>query len=212
MARPLLGTDFLCSNSLLVDLRGKRLVDAATFHSAQLSPSGISAPHLGVISSSTDQYNLLLTEFPDITTFNFIQSRPKHGIEHFITTKGPPVQARACWLALDKLAIAAAEFDSMEAMGIIHRSCSPCSWASPLHMVPKVSGDWGPCGDYRHLNDATVPDRYLVPHIQDFSAHLAGVSMFSKVNLLQGYYQIPMATEDIPKTAIITPVGLHKFL
>ena len=68
--------------------------------------------------------------------------------------------------------------------GIIQPSSS--SWSSPLHMVTnKNPGHWCPCGDYRALNNAIVPDRYPIPHIQDFTVTSYGANMFSKLDLVQ---------------------------
>ena len=83
---------------------------------------------------------------------------------------------------------------------------------SPLHIVLKPSGGWRPCGDYRRLNEVSTDDQYLLPHIQDFNSRLSGVSIFSKIDLVRGYHQIPMAAKSIPKTAISTPFGLWEFL
>lgn len=52
-------------------------------------------------------------------------------------------------------------------------------------MAPKANGEWLPCGNYRQLNLITVPEHYPVPHIQDFSAGLAKVQVFSKVDMIR---------------------------
>ncbi len=54
-------------------------------------------------------------------------------------------------------------------------------------------------------------DKYPVPNMQEFSGRLHGCTIFSKLDLRKGYYQIPMRAANIPKTTINTPFGLWEF-
>ena len=83
--------------------------------------------------------------------------------------------------------------------------------ASPLHIVVKKDGSLRPCGDYRRLNMQTEPDHYPLPNIADITTFLHGAKIFSKLDLLKGYYQVPMHPGDIPKTAVTTPFGSFTF-
>jgi hypothetical protein len=47
--------------------------------------------------------------------------------------------------------------------------------------------------------------------MMDFSVKAEGCSVFSKIDLRKGYFQIPMHAADIEKTAITTPFGLFEF-
>ncbi len=136
--------------------------------------------------------------------------KPLHGILHHIDTGiAAPMFARPRRLDPEKHRIAEEEFLALEKAGITHRLYSP--WASPLHLVPKKDWSWRPCGDYRHLNAITIPDRYPLPNMQSLNDRIAGCTVFLKIDLLKAYHQIPIAEEDIQKTAKAMPFGLWEF-
>jgi hypothetical protein len=140
-----------------------------------------------------DDVKTLLQKFPSISHTRDVKLTPNHGVEHHIHTGShPPVFAKSCRLDPEKLQIAKGEFKRLESAGIVRRSKSP--WASPLHMVPKKDRSWRPCGNYRRLNLVTTPDKYPLPNMQDLSNSLHGCTIFSKIDLVKGYHQIPTTT------------------
>ncbi|GFS95598.1 hypothetical protein TNCV_885721 [Trichonephila clavipes] len=143
------------------------------------------------------KYFNLLKSYPDLTKPNLVNRVVKHGVKHHILTTGQPVYSKARQLAPDKLKLAKQEFQFMLDNDIIRPSKS--QWASPLHLVNKKDGTLRPCGDYRRLNAQTIPDRYPIPRIEDFNHILKDKKIFSKIDLVKAYYQIPIAEEDKEK-------------
>lgn len=201
----ILGADFLAYFHLLPDLHDRRLIDGTTQFSRNLTLRNCDQPSVSIINSSLDpriQELLKLKPQPDAKS---------HVEHHIVTTPGPPIFCRPRRLVGERLKAAKQYFKQMIEDGICRPSSSP--YASPLHMVPKKDGaTWRPCGDYRALNLHTIPDRYPMRNVADFAVELRGSVIFSKIDLKSAYWQISMAAESIPKTAISTPFGLFEFI
>ena len=91
---------------------------------------------------------------------------------------------------------------SMENEGIIKKSLSPCNL--PLLLVPKKDGTWRIVIDYRYLNKDTIPDRMPMPNFDEVLSQLNGAKIFSALDLLSWYHQVPLSEESKECTAFST--------
>jgi len=207
---PILGADFLSAYNLFLNMKQKVLIDPLADIKAQLQAGSFKNTGVRVASaSSNDSY--IQVHYPELTVAPDYSCMPVNGgVEHTIETDCSPIFSKPRPLNPAKFEVAKAEFDALLSMKIVRPSKSP--WASPLHMVKKANGTWRPCGDYRRLNAATVPDRYSIPNMQHIHNKLHGAKVFSTLDLVKAYHFIPVAEKDIAKTAICTPFGTYEYL
>ena len=196
--RPILGADFLANFDLVVSCKDKRILNSGTSEFSQ----GINKSSL--LCNITSQYEEVLKVKKN--SHDHLQAA---NMELSIKTQGEPVSQKSRKLFGERLRATREEFDKLLKDNVIRISNS--CWASPLVLVRKRDGSWRPCGDYRLLNTATIPDKYPLPRIQDILDGLNGSRIYSKLDLTKAYHQIPIAEEDIHKTAVITPFGLYEY-
>lgn len=97
----------------------------------------------------------------------------------------------------------------LQDLGIIEASASP--WSSPVVPVRKKDGSIRLCVDYRSLNRVTKPDKFPIPNLSDSIFGLYGVKYFTRLDLVRGFYQVPLNEESKELTAFSTPHGHWHF-
>jgi len=133
------------------------------------------------------------------------------GVEMSISTTGGPIRQRSYRVPLTKRRAMEDAITELLEDGVIRPSFSP--YASPCLLVPKVDNPRGRLViDYSKLNAVTKKDAYPIPLIRDIFDQLEGATTFSILDLKSGYHQIPVAEEDIEKTAFTCHMGLFEFL
>ena len=100
------------------------------------------------------------------------------------------------------------KLDQLQKDNIIERAEGPTPWVSPIVVVPKphTANETRICVHMRSLNKAIIRERHIMPTTDDIIADLNGCKVFSKIDLNQGYHQLPLHPDSRHLTTFSTHV------
>ena len=104
-----------------------------------------------------------------------------------------------------------AQLNADEELGVIEKPIGPTPWVSPVVCVPKRNGKIRVCVDMRAPNKAIQRERHSTPTVTELMNELNGATVFSKLDLNQGYNQIEIDEGSRYITTFATHVGLRRF-
>ncbi|KAK8930595.1 hypothetical protein KSP39_PZI016329 [Platanthera zijinensis] len=152
----------------------------------------------------------VVCEYPDVFPGDFPGAPPQREIDFTIElvpgTK--PVSRSPYRLAPKEMAELKVQLEELMEQGYVRPSSSP--WSAPVLFVKKKDRSLRLCIDYRELNKLTEKNKYPIPRIDDLFDQLVR-SVYSKLDLKSGYYQLRIRECDIPKTAFNTRYGHFEF-
>jgi hypothetical protein len=103
------------------------------------------------------------------------------------------------------------ELTRMEAMGVISPIQKPTTWCAGMVVAPKRSGAVQICVDLKPLNESVIREPHPIPKVDETLAQVSGAKIFSKLDAISGFWQIPLAKESRKLTTFITPFGRYCF-
>lgn len=194
----LLGKDILCRPDV-------RLVIESGTCVLQYVPVNIN-----MTETENANFRELLNEFSDSFATNLAELGCAKTAEMSITlTNDTPINCRPYRIPFAKQQSLNAMIDELLELKIIRRSTSP--FASPIVIVKKQNGEDRLCVDYRQLNAVTVKQPYPMPVVEEQLASLAGNAIFTSLDLVAGYHQIPIVETSKSYTAFVTHEGHYEF-
>jgi len=97
----------------------------------------------------------------------------------------------------------------MEDHGKIRRSSSPIG--APILFVPKPVGTLWLCIDSQGRYKITIKNKYPLPLMSELRSRLGKATIFTRLDLKNGYYLIRMAEGEEWKTAFESRYGLYEY-
>ncbi len=141
-----------------------------------------------------ESYPLLFSDHPCRTTV----------LHHDIEVEGhAPIKQHAYRINPTKRTVMLQEVKYLIDHGLAVPSSS--AWSSPCLLVPKPDSTSRFCTDYRKVNTVTKADSFLLPRMEDCVDRVGGAKFVTKLDLLKGYWQVPLTERASEISAFVTP-------
>lgn len=99
----------------------------------------------------------------------------------------------------------------MERNGIIVKRDEPTAWVNSMLVVEKKDGSIRLCIDPRELNRAIMREHYQVPTFDDVLPRLAGKTVFSIIDMKDGFWHVELDEDSSKLVTFNTPFGRYSF-
>ena len=78
-------------------------------------------------------------------------------------------------------------------------------------LVPKPDQSYRMCTDFRKLNSVTKTDTFPIPRIDNCIDKIGKAKYVTKIDLLKGFYQVPLTECAKELSAFVTTSGLYQY-
>ena len=95
--------------------------------------------------------------------------------------------------------------------GVLIKVDQPTDWVNNLVIVEKKNGSLRLCLDPRDLNKAIKREHYKIPTMTEIASEFVGKTMFSTLDLKDGYWHVKLDEDSSLLCTFNTPFGRYRF-
>ncbi|KAA3484506.1 DNA/RNA polymerases superfamily protein [Gossypium australe] len=207
----ILGMDWLTTHDVIVNC-GRKFIELKSENGDILHAESDEQDRLPIVISHMSAQKYVRKGYEAYLAFVMNAKETELRVESvpILAPGTAPISIAPYRMAPNELKELKAQLQELMDKGFARPSYSP--WGAPVLFAKKKDGSMRLCIDYWQLNKVTVKNKYPLPRINDFFDQLKGATVFSKIDLRSGYYQLRVKDSNVPKTAFQTRYGHYKFL
>ncbi len=183
-----------------VQVLSAHLQNSVILRDLHLHLSHLTKEHCEAVSDLIAKFPNLFSDVPSQTTV----------LSHDIDVgDSKPVKQHPYRVNPKKREVMKSEVTYLVKHGLATPSQSP--WSSPCILVPKPDSTFRFCTDYRKVNAMTKPDSFPLPRMEDCVDKVGAATYVTKLDLLKGYWQVPLTSRASEISAFVTPDALLQY-